>query len=172
VERRRSDTRRLGIPWPVLVLLLAPFVVPLGVCVYLLVLYPKPYFLAIPVLMAVLLGAIYVCEGQYPQHASRVAAALCGPFSLATKNRPMTASLYIQTTIGTHNLPLTRGVAVLAGWAVAALLAAGVCSKHETRDIGGDSPGHPRAAGLECCHLPGGVLTRLGDQRADMKISS
>jgi ABC-2 type transport system permease protein len=38
---------------------------------------------------------------------------------------PMTAGLYIQTTVGIHNLPLTpwQGLGVLAGWAAAALLA-------------------------------------------------
>ncbi len=41
---------------------------------------------------------------------------------------PMTAGLYIQTTIGIHDLPLTpwQGLAVAAGWAAAALLAGGL----------------------------------------------
>jgi ABC-2 type transport system permease protein len=41
---------------------------------------------------------------------------------------PMTAGLYIQTTIGTHALPLTpwQGLAVTAGWATTALLASGL----------------------------------------------
>ena len=40
----------------------------------------------------------------------------------------MTAGLYIQTTIGIHDLPLTpwQGLAVAAGWAAAALLAGGL----------------------------------------------
>ena len=40
----------------------------------------------------------------------------------------MTAGLYIQTTIGVHNLPLTpwQGLGVLAGWAAAALLVGGL----------------------------------------------
>ncbi len=41
---------------------------------------------------------------------------------------PMTAGLYIQTTVGIHNLPITpwQGLGVLAGWAAAGLLAGGV----------------------------------------------
>jgi ABC-2 type transport system permease protein len=41
---------------------------------------------------------------------------------------PMTAGLYIQTTAGIHNLPITpwQGLGVLAGWAAAALLAGGL----------------------------------------------
>jgi ABC-2 type transport system permease protein len=41
---------------------------------------------------------------------------------------PMTAGLYIQATIGVHNLPLTpwQGLGVAAGWAAASLLAGGV----------------------------------------------
>ena len=41
---------------------------------------------------------------------------------------PMTAGLYIQTTIGIHNLPLTpwQGLGVLAGWTIAALLTGGL----------------------------------------------
>lgn len=40
---------------------------------------------------------------------------------------PMTAGLYIQTTIGVHSLPLTpwQGLGILAGWAASALLAGG-----------------------------------------------
>jgi ABC-2 type transport system permease protein len=40
---------------------------------------------------------------------------------------PMTAGLYIQTTVGIHDLPLTpwQGLGVLAAWAAAALLAGG-----------------------------------------------
>ncbi len=41
---------------------------------------------------------------------------------------PMTAGLYIQTTVGIHDLPITpwQGLGVLAAWAAAALLAGGV----------------------------------------------
>jgi ABC-2 type transport system permease protein len=41
---------------------------------------------------------------------------------------PMTAGLYIQATIGIHNLPLTpwQGLGVAAGWAAAALLVGGL----------------------------------------------
>jgi ABC-2 type transport system permease protein len=41
---------------------------------------------------------------------------------------PMTAGLYIQTTVGIHELPLTpwQGLGVTAGWAAAALLAGAV----------------------------------------------
>jgi ABC-2 type transport system permease protein len=41
---------------------------------------------------------------------------------------PMTAGLYIQTTIGVHTLPISpwQGLGVAAGWAAAALLAGGV----------------------------------------------
>jgi ABC-2 type transport system permease protein len=41
---------------------------------------------------------------------------------------PMTAGLYIQTTVGIHTLPITpwQGLGVLAGWAVASLLAGGL----------------------------------------------
>ena len=41
---------------------------------------------------------------------------------------PMTAGLYIQTTVGIHDLPLTpwQGLGVAAGWAAAAMLAGGV----------------------------------------------
>jgi ABC-2 type transport system permease protein len=41
---------------------------------------------------------------------------------------PMTAGLYIQATIGLHNLPLTpwQGLGVAAGWAAASLLAGGL----------------------------------------------
>jgi ABC-2 type transport system permease protein len=41
---------------------------------------------------------------------------------------PMTAGLYIQATVGVHNLPLTpwQGLGVAAGWAAAALLVGGL----------------------------------------------
>jgi ABC-2 type transport system permease protein len=41
---------------------------------------------------------------------------------------PMTAGLYIQTTVGVHSLPLTpwEGLGVAAGWAAVALLAGGL----------------------------------------------
>jgi ABC-2 type transport system permease protein len=41
---------------------------------------------------------------------------------------PMTAGLYIQTTIGIHNLPITpwQGLGVLAAWATTGLLAGGL----------------------------------------------
>jgi ABC-2 type transport system permease protein len=41
---------------------------------------------------------------------------------------PMTAGLYIQTTVGIHDLPITpwQGLGVTAGWAAAALLAGGL----------------------------------------------
>jgi ABC-2 type transport system permease protein len=41
---------------------------------------------------------------------------------------PMTAGLYIQTTVGVHDLPLTpwQGLGVLAAWAAGALVAGGV----------------------------------------------
>jgi ABC-2 type transport system permease protein len=40
---------------------------------------------------------------------------------------PMTAGLYIQTTVGIHDLPLTpwQGLGVAAGWAAAAMLVGG-----------------------------------------------
>jgi ABC-2 type transport system permease protein len=41
---------------------------------------------------------------------------------------PMTAGLYIQTTIGSHNLPLSpwQGLGVLAAWAAVSLLVGGL----------------------------------------------
>jgi hypothetical protein len=75
VRRIHSETLQMSVPWPLAVLMVAPFGVPLALGVYLLVRYPRPYFIAIPFLFAGMLVAVYVAELRYRRHALRVFVA-------------------------------------------------------------------------------------------------
>ena len=80
VKPHDPSDQQTSIPWPLLVLMLAPFGIPLAVGVYLLVLYPKPYLLAVPVVCTAFFAAIVVIEARFRTHASRLMAAACGLF--------------------------------------------------------------------------------------------
>jgi uncharacterized membrane protein YfcA len=65
----------MSVPWPLAMLMVAPFAIPLALGVYLLVRYPKPYFIAIPFLFACLPVAVHVTERRSRHHTQRVIAA-------------------------------------------------------------------------------------------------
>jgi hypothetical protein len=75
VRRHDPIDQKTSIPWPWLVVMLAPFAIPLAVCAYLLVLYPRPYLLAVPVVCAAFFAALVVIERRFRTHASRLVAA-------------------------------------------------------------------------------------------------
>jgi len=64
----------MSVSWPLAVFIVAPFAVPLAVVVYLLVRYPKPYFVAIPFLFLAVPVAVFVTERRFRHHTYRVVA--------------------------------------------------------------------------------------------------